>query len=316
LPCRGAVVYDFGGKAGSAKSKDIGEMDTSLPMLARLRADLQGIETDLGALVEISPVKWFSNDSGYIVVIGAADFYFTDPEIDQLRLQIALKRRRDRWMSHFDLVYKNPPPQLKEEIREAKEGLDLWISLGSHNYKLISDQKTNAELAREACSPFCKFLDLLEGGPGEIIIVPDTNAIIASPDPTSYEEIAGTKEFTFVLLPTVLQELDNLKNHHRDSAFREKVSKVVGRIKGWRHQGSLRTGVTVSRSIHIKLVAEEPNFKSTLPWLDPSNNDDRIIASTLEVQVDSPSAKVVLVTSDINLQNKADAAMLPCLETP
>jgi hypothetical protein len=291
-------------------------MDKSLSTLARLRMDLKGIEEDLAALVELSPVKWLNRDHGWVTVIGGADFYFADPAADQLRRQIPLKARHDKWMSQFDLLYKNPPPHLAEQIKEAKEALDRWISLGSRNYDLVSDQRMNAVSARNACGSFYMLLDLLDGGTKEIILVPDTNAIIAAPDPTAYRAIAGTSDFTLILLPTVLAELDNLKNHHRDNAFREKVAKVVRRIKGWRQQGPLREGVTVSKTIRIKAIAEEPDFDDALPWLDSSNHDDRIIASILQVQVLAPSANVVLVTSDINLQNKADAAMLPCADAP
>jgi hypothetical protein len=36
----------------------------------------------------------------------------------------------------------------------------------------------------------------------------------------------------------------------------------------------------------------------------------------LELQRAMPSAVIVLVTSDVNLQNKADAASIPCAESP
>ena len=96
----------------------------------------------------------------------------------------------------------------------------------------------------------------------------------------------------------------------------DKVGKVVRRIKGWRNQGSLHEGVTLHQTIRIRAIAEEPDVRGTLRWLDPSNRDDRIIASTLGVQMLAPSAQVILVTGDINLQNKAEAAKLPYAETP
>ncbi len=48
----------------------------------------------------------------------------------------------------------------------------------------------------------------------------------------------------------------------------------------------------------------------SLSWLDPAIADDRIIASVLEVQAANPSDQVVLVTGDINLLNKAEAACI------
>jgi predicted ribonuclease YlaK len=52
------------------------------------------------------------------------------------------------------------------------------------------------------------------------------------------------------------------------------------------------------------------------PWLDPENVDDRIIASVFEVQRLQPSSAVVLVTGDISLQTKAEAAAIPWAEIP
>jgi hypothetical protein len=49
----------------------------------------------------------------------------------------------------------------------------------------------------------------------------------------------------------------------------------------------------------------------SLPWLDPENRDDRLIATTIEVMRTHPRSPVVLVSTDINAQNKAEHAELP-----
>jgi predicted ribonuclease YlaK len=66
----------------------------------------------------------------------------------------------------------------------------------------------------------------------------------------------------------------------------------------------------------MKTVGTESNFQKTLHWLDSGNNDDRIIAGVLEVQRSNPSSMIVLMTSDINAQNKAEVAHLPYVEPP
>ncbi|MGH9194787.1 MAG: PIN domain-containing protein [Acidimicrobiia bacterium] len=63
-------------------------------------------------------------------------------------------------------------------------------------------------------------------------------------------------------------------------------------------------------------MAAEPDFSTSLAWLDRTNQDDRIVASLLELQRVNPAAEIILVTGDINLQNKADAAGLPWSELP
>lgn len=150
----------------------------------------------------------------------------------------------------------------------------------------------------------------------EAILIPDTNSLIAVPDLSCYSEITGRENYTALVVPTVLSELDSLKVNHRDQDFRSKVNAVIRRLKGLRQQGSLLKGVTINKTVTVKMVAQEPNFDSTLHWLDPTNNDDRIVASALQVQRTYPSSTVILVTSDINLQNESEMASLPFSEPP
>ena len=109
---------------------------------------------------------------------------------------------------------------------------------------------------------------------------------------------------------SILSELDELKIKSSNQEFQKKVKSVIKRLKGYRNQGNLIKGVTVEKSITLKMIASEPNFNKTLSWLVSENNDDRIIASALEIQRNNPSSAVCIVTSDINLQNKTEMASL------
>ena len=62
--------------------------------------------------------------------------------------------------------------------------------------------------------------------------------------------------------------------------------------------------------VRIFTIATEPDFEHTLKWLDKSNEDDRLIAETLEIIRDYGNRSVVLITADINLQNKCELAHL------
>lgn len=53
-----------------------------------------------------------------------------------------------------------------------------------------------------------------------------------------------------------------------------------------------------------------------LPWLDPTNNDDRFLASVVEIARENTRCVVAIVTGDINLQNKARFARMPFCEPP
>jgi hypothetical protein len=58
---------------------------------------------------------------------------------------------------------------------------------------------------------------------------------------------------------------------------------VIRQVKEYQRRGPLLRGVVLrkDRSI-VSAIAVEPDFRRTLPWLDPSVADDRFLASTLE----------------------------------
>jgi hypothetical protein len=82
-------------------------------------------------------------------------------------------------------------------------------------------------------------------------------------------------------------------------------------------RGDIRTGVTLRRDRSVvRLTAPEPDFERTLSWLDPTSKDDRLLASVLEVLREHPHSPVILVTRDVNMQNKASHAGIPFIEPP
>jgi rRNA-processing protein FCF1 len=146
------------------------------------------------------------------------------------------------------------------------------------------------------------------------VVIPDTNALLFNPElqEWSFELV---RQFTIVLLPTVLSELDKLKMDHRSESVRQKAEKLIRQIKEYRRRGRLTKGVTLVRNrSEIIAIAVEPKFSESLSWLDAHNHDDRLLASCLEIMRQMPDAQVVLSTRDINLQNKAEFARIPFIE--
>jgi predicted ribonuclease YlaK len=186
-----------------------------------------------------------------------------------------------------------------------------------NNWSLSLDREHNEALLRGDVAMFEHILSVFDvTGAAEVLITPDTNALIASPDPVAYRGRVGPESFTFILVPTVLGELDRLKVDHRDPDVREKAQKAITRIKGWSQQGPLLNRVKVDKSMTIKALAREPDMQQTLSWLDANVPDDRIIASILSLQAERPGARIVLVTGDVNLQNKSNAALVETAEAP
>ncbi len=299
-----------------AKAIDPGPARALVSCVALLRGRLDVIEAKMMELLDCSTVRIREDDPYSSIVVIGPNVFWGKPDEKQSRLQIELKGLYTDWAEQFQLLASGITNDLQGEIKEKDQFVRRWIEKDS-SWDILSSMEDNKRRFLEETKTFRDVLSTLEDpNQSRVVVVPDTNALIRCPDVAGYSTVAGDGPFDVVLLPTVLGELDELKIKSRDSAFREKVEGVIRRVKGWRTQGSLLSGVTVDRRITVRTVAREPDFARTLRWLDKDNRDDRIVASMLELQRAMPWAAIVLVTGDINLQNKAEAASLPYAETP
>jgi rRNA-processing protein FCF1 len=292
-----------------------------VPFIVRLEQQLKSLENKVIELLNASTIEKYpdhSYDPFYepeIIAI-ANNNYWGDDDGSQKHLQLKLLRSYSSWFERFQMLFHNSPEEIQRQIGETHKNVKEWIEKkdGWNVPRTIDEAKQSF---REELQEFYTLLQIFQpSDKTEIILVPDTNALITCPDVASYAAAIGRADYTVVILPTVLSELDKLKIIHRSDDFRKKVQSVITRLKGLRQQGSMHEGVIVNKVVTVKMVAQEPDFKRTLSWLDPTNNDDRIIAATLEVQVEEPSNIVVLVTADINHQNKAEMANIPFVEPP
>jgi rRNA-processing protein FCF1 len=282
----------------------------------RLRADLDVIEGHVADLIDASTIEEIRNDAGSGVIWVGPTHYWGRPDERQKRLQMPLLEEYRAWYERLSLLLRTVPGELRSQIEETHAFVLRWIEKESDWSIPAAIQEANAVFT-EHVQPFRAFLALFDTDtPSTCILVPDTNALIATPDPWSYRSSVGSSQYKFVILPTVLEELDRLKMEHRDPDFRQKVGRVVTRLKGLRSQGDILAGVTVHKTVVVHMIAAEPRFDETLQWLDPTNRDDRILAGALEIQRGHPAATVILVTGDLNLQNKAAMAGMSFRELP
>lgn len=100
-------------------------------------------------------------------------------------------------------------------------------------------------------------------------------------------------------MPTVISELDDLKEKNIESSRKEKAKKMIKRIKGWKTQGKVTEGITLNKTITLRAEVGEPLDNNLPAWLHLSKNDDKILAYILNIQIKSPSAIIILVTRDI-----------------
>ncbi len=279
----------------------------------RLTDELQDIEAAIHDLWSKSRIEEFRNDPDSAVVLITNRYYWKAlaPEHRGRQAQIIGKYRH--WYELFNRCHPQYSGDVQRDIRETHDYVITAIELqtGWHTESRVDE---NAAYLAKKLSVFRQLL--AASTVPEFVLVPDTNALLKSADPSHYAEIIDSSTFRFAIVPTVLHELDALKRNRANQPLGEKAEKAIRFIKGFRKQGSGLDGVIVSKTINVQMIPTEPRMNELPKWLDSENQDDRIIGSVLEIQCAQPSAIVVLVTDDLNLQNKAEMAFLPWAELP
>lgn len=281
----------------------------------RLDNELQWLENAILELWRTSRIEEFRNDPNSGVFVLMHPYYWAKLSMEYRPTQAQISTRYTHWFEIFSRCYSRHRSDIQGAIEQANgytvSAIDLDTGWGTAptfdgNRKQLADN----------LAIFRSLLHAKPVGEAQYVLVPDTNALLRSAELRHYRSIVDSAKFTFVFVPTVLSELDTLKRSREGQAIGEKAEKAIRIIKGLRNQGSIRDGVTVEKAITARMIATEPQMTKLPNWLDASNRDDRILASALEIQFDDPSKTAILITGDMNLQNKAEIAFLPYAEPP
>ena len=281
---------------------------TVLSFMKRLLADLDGIEVELQALLDISAIRFTRWSSGIV----APSHSWAPSDDAQSHARMALRRRFAPWRERVSMLEGGATHELRNEITESLEIVREFIDRDGFRWGVPTSipeakEKASVEIKRARAA-----LRVMSGiGERGVHVVPDTSALMRQPELATYGAAVGAEAVTIHLVPKVLGEIDLLKDQGRTPEVREKAGKLATRIKGLRDRGRLTDGVPVAGRITAIADPRDPSFEHLPGWLDPSTPDDRILASALVLQAANPSSVVWLVASDINIQNKAEACGLP-----
>lgn len=275
------------------------------PFSTQLADDLADVERDALALLDRSGLCPYPKDPVMAQFVIYPAYAFVELDDAGKQFQVTLMGKYKRWRDLYALLEAVLPPREKAQSLTAHKFVRSWLERDGAGCDVATIDEAK-QLFSSQVDTFRKALRLLAHGGTDIFAAADTNALTEEPDVTRYRGVLGTDRFVFLLLPTILGELDKLKVTARPE-YRSRVDAAIRRIRGWEEQGDLNAGVVVDKSITVRAIAREPDFSSTVSWLDSTNADDRFLASSLEVQRTFPSGCVVVVSSDLNLRNKAAA---------
>ena len=290
------------------------------PFAVRLAEELAALLDDVDVLLDGSKIvnidpndRWSDSDA---VFIGFPLWGWKPDGDEQTQRRLDLLKRWEQWRQLFGLLFPDPPPDVKTRIGEGTKLINAWLKRPGGDHSVPSTIAAAKVSLREGTKGLGELLTMAAAADPGVVAIPDTNALIDAPDVATYGSVLGTDRFDVRLIAPVTAELDRLKREGRTPELREKVQSVIRRIKGFRDRGNLVDGVQLTHDVRFFSQAREPDFSRMPEWLDRDNADDRILACALELQGSHAAATVVLVTSDLNLQTKADAAGLPYVEPP
>jgi rRNA-processing protein FCF1 len=289
-------------------------------VVENIHSDAAKIHSLLRELLADSSIhRWHDpNTDGFLYIGG---HYAWDPLTDAgRRVQAdALERYRRLEALFRVLLSEQPDDTLRDFDRHHAEVTDFLQHQGSlftDSPKMYFDRATSA-----LDSEFELLKRLYSHTEGRAIFVLDSNALIYNPHLEKWE-FADAPQFSLVITAPVLGELDALKVNHRVETVRDKAEKVIRLLKELRRRAQasgkkLSDGVVLVTGVsEVVTVATEPQMDNSLPWFDPGNKDDQILAATIEVMRRNPRSAVVMVSRDINMQNKCEFAGIPFVEPP
>jgi PIN domain len=272
------------------------------------------VKKGIGELLERSSLTDASRDWGSGVVFGATG-QWSDLDVEGRRVQSRVLEDYRRFFETIGVLLRAQPPDALGELEEADTTVREILEQSTLSW-IDTIEEARAK-AIEAIDTEVALLERLHNaGEGADVFLPDMNALLYNPELELWE-FPDSERCELVLGPSILVELDELKVNHRNPDIRERAEGLISRIKGYRGRGQLTAGVPLRKPVStLRALAAEPRMSESLSWLDPSNRDDRFIATAIETMRQHPRSAVTIVTRDINLQSKAELASLPFIEPP
>jgi hypothetical protein len=302
-------------------------MNFDTPYISQLKSRLRKLQERFTVILQSSQLERYVRQSNPFASISAlGSNHPKSPEIKLRWIQLPPELEREQnqilkdfeeWHADFIRLFSNATRDEANQLKQLYLEMDTWIKYRS-GFKGVPDSPKNAIALFEAtCAKFISFLDQFPSASDtSVIFVIDTSAIIDCPDVSQISRLINAVKATFIFPSTTISELDDLKTGKRDENFRRRLKTAINHLSEMMTMGNIREGIELSNGIIVKMLATEPNFSNLPKWLDPSINDDRIVASAIELQRSNPKSSIAILANDLNMQNKGGLAGIPVMKVP
>ena len=250
-----------------------------------------------------------NDDSSGVVFITGTPYHWSALPAEAHAFQTRALAEYRRFSDTLSVLIREIPDDRLAKFRDDTAHVIRFISRDAASYEA---PKRVLEEAVEALRRQVELMDGLYSASANTMLVPDTNALYWNTALDTWRLPWPSSPFLVVLLPSVLKEIDLHKTDERRSSRREKAERFSRQVGEYRRRGPLLQGVSLAAGIStVMAIPVEPKMSDSLPWLDPTNVDDRLLASVIEVMRLNPHASVIVVTRDVNFQNKLEFARVP-----
>jgi hypothetical protein len=291
------------------------ELTTATSRITALRELAARAEASLAALAQASSITQFRNDPSSDVFYVPINPWTWDRLDSSAASGIgAARTATESWLDNARLVVGIGAPEHIEEFEEHAQVLQR-VYIRSKNAD-GPPAGTIEGVVGAIATAISRQLALIEDLPGALelpttMVVPDTNALLHNP---ALEEWAlGEEPVCIVTVQQVTSELDLKKGSHNEKVA-AKAESLIRRFKEYSRRGDTFAGVKLAAGKTFREVPLTPDMTRMPASLDPDHADDRILAAALHLAATHLSSRVVLITRDRNLQNKARFARLPAVD--
>lgn len=275
---------------------------------ANMRAWAGEIEQQLPPLAT-GHLRDINADSSGMVVITGTPYHWSDLSAEAQAHQARALAQYCQFSDTLSVLIREIPDDRLAKFREDTALVIRFISRDASSY---ATPRRALDEAVRALGRQVELMDGLYSTTTNTMLVPDTNALYWNTALDTWRLPWASGAFVVVLTPTVLKEIDLHKTDERRSTRREKADRFARQVGEYRRRGPLLQGATLAAGIStVMAIPVEPKMSDSLPWLDPASLDDRLLASVIEVMRLNPHASVIVVTRDINFQNKLEFARVP-----
>jgi hypothetical protein len=262
-------------------------------------------DASLRALIDASEVSVFRNNPGSgFVYFPKHPVTWKPLDRSQIPLLGAAREATERWTRAARRALALAAP---EHLDAFDEHSDVLMEVCVRPAPAPAPAATPAEIQAKTEGAIAAQLALIDDLPGAVeeprlLLVPDTNALLA--DPAVEEWRLGSDAATIVVAQQVVVELDGLKVTGNDSV-KAKANQLIRRFKEYSRRGDTFTGVPLAGKLRFRELPGTPDMALLGSDLSASHADDRILATTLGLAARHLTSRVVLITRDRNLSNKA-----------